>query len=154
MFTKLIHLTDPHIVPPGETLCALDPAARLTSAVDEINRLHADAFAVVLTGDLSYHGLHPAYELAREILARLEVPCHLLIGNHDDRSAFRQVFPETPVDPGGFVQYVVESPVGARRPVCSSTGSASMSARNATAGASGLVPFIVPMTAWPTPAYW
>lgn len=64
---KFIHITDTHLVPLGETLCALDPASRLNSIVDEINRLHADAAFVVHTGDLPYHGLEPVYRAMREI---------------------------------------------------------------------------------------
>ena len=112
MRTKLIHVTDTHLMPPGQTLCALDPGARLEAVVEEVLRLHQDAMAVILTGDLSYHGMEPAYELARTILGRLPMPCHLLIGNHDDREAFQRIFPETPSDDAGFVQYRVASPLG------------------------------------------
>ena len=110
---KFIHITDTHLMPPSETLCALDPAARLNGIVDAINRLHADASFVVHTGDLSYHGLEPAYHLLQQILDRLTIPYHLLIGNHDSRDAFKRVFKQTPLDPAGFVQYVVPTPVGA-----------------------------------------
>lgn len=94
-------------------LCALNPAARLNTIVDEINRLHSDAAFVVHTGDLSYHGMEPAYRAMHDILDRLVVPYHLLIGNHDDREAFKKIFTDTPVDAHGFVQYVVPTPVGA-----------------------------------------
>jgi len=110
---KFIHLTDTHLVPPGQTLCALDPAQRLRATVKSINRLHGDARFVVHTGDLSYHGLEPAYHAMAEILAELRMPCHLLVGNHDDREAFRRVFPTVAVDDAGFVQYTVDTPVGA-----------------------------------------
>ena len=110
---KFIHVTDPHLVAPPQRLCALNPAERLTGVVEDVNRAHGDAAFMVLTGDLSYHGLEPAYREMKAILARLAIPCHLLIGNHDDRAAFRRVFPETPADPDGFVQYVVETPAGA-----------------------------------------
>ena len=109
---KFIHITDSHLVPPGQTLCALDPAARLTRIVDEINRLHGDAAFVVHTGDLSYHGMEPAYRHLAEILGRLTVPHHLLIGNHDDRAAFKRSFPKVPVDADGFVQYAIETTEG------------------------------------------
>ncbi len=112
MRTKLIHVTDPHLAPPGQTLCTLDPAARLRAVVEEVNRLHVDAAALILTGDIAYHGLEPGYQLAREILGNLCIPCHLLIGNHDDREAFKRTFGATPVDDGGFVQYAVELAVG------------------------------------------
>lgn len=112
MRAKFIHVTDPHLAPPGQTLCTLDPAARLRAVVEDVNRLHGDADALFLTGDIAYHGLEAGYELAREILAPLRIPFHLLIGNHDDRAAFKRAFPETPLDDGGFVQYVIEHDVG------------------------------------------
>jgi Icc protein len=110
---KFIHITDPHILPAGRKLCGLDPAARLAAAVEDINRNHSDAQCVVLTGDLSYHGLDAGYEQARETLSALIPPCHLLLGNHDERAAFKRVFTDTPCDEAGFVQYVVETQVGA-----------------------------------------
>ena len=109
---KFIHLTDTHLVPPGQTLCALDPALRLQATVESINRIHGDAQFVVHTGDLSYHGGEPAYHAMAQILAQLRMPYHLLIGNHDDRETFRRVFPSVPVDDAGFVQYTVDTPVG------------------------------------------
>lgn len=109
---KLIHVTDPHLPPAGRTLCALDAAARLRTVVEDVNRAHRDAAALVLTGDIAYHGLEPGYQLAREILSELTVPCHLLIGNHDDRNVFKCIFDDCPVDDDGFVQYVVETPIG------------------------------------------
>lgn len=77
-----------------------------------MNRLHTDAVALVLTGDIAYHGLEPGYQLAHEILSELRIPCHLLIGNHDNRETFKRTFNATPVDDGGFVQYVVDLAMG------------------------------------------
>ncbi len=110
---KFIHITDPHIVPAPRRLCALDPRARLAAAIADINRHHGDAAFVVMTGDLAYLGEPGSYRAFREILGELKIPYHLLVGNHDDRTNFRDVFPETPVDENGFVQYVVETPAGA-----------------------------------------
>lgn len=112
MPTKLIHVTDPHLPPPGKLLCALDAAGRLRAVVEEVNRLHADAAALVLTGDVAYHGQAVGYQLARDILEQLKIPCHLLIGNHDNREVFKRIFDKTPVDDDGFVQYVVELDLG------------------------------------------
>lgn len=112
---QFIHLTDPHLAPPGETLYGLDPAARLRAAIADIARRHGPdgptpaAFAV-LTGDLTHHGQADSYALLREILADLPMPAHLLLGNHDERDAFRAAFPDAPVDPDGFVQSVLDTP--------------------------------------------
>lgn len=115
--TSFIHLTDVHLMRPGERLYGLDPAERLREAVASILERHgpkgpAPAAFAVITGDLTHHGEREAYELLREILSPLPFPCHLLLGNHDDRKGFRACFPEAPTDAGGFVQAALETPAG------------------------------------------
>lgn len=107
---KFIHLTDPHLVPAPRRLYALDPRERLAAAVADIAQRHRDAAFAVITGDLTHFGEAGAYDDLKAILAPLPLPCHLLLGNHDARPAFCEAFPETPRDPAGFVQYVVETP--------------------------------------------
>lgn len=101
---KLIHLTDTHLTVSGDRLHGLSPRDRLRQAIDSINRLHGDADLCVITGDLADRGEIGAYEALREALDRLTVPYRLLIGNHDDRGNFRQVFGETPADGAGYIQ--------------------------------------------------
>ena len=101
---KIIHVTDTHLRPPGETVVGLDPAARLRAVVSSINQNHADAALCVLTGDLADQGEPEAYEVLRDCLAALEVPVRLLLGNHDARAPFCRAFPAQPRDDGGFVQ--------------------------------------------------
>lgn len=112
MTLKFIHLTDLHLVPRGQPLCGLFPEERLASALAEIDRLHRDAAFALLTGDLSYHGREPAYRLLKEMLDECALPCHLVLGNHDDREAFVRVFGTDALDPNGFVQYHFESAAG------------------------------------------
>lgn len=102
---KFIHLTDTHLVPRGQKLYDLDPSQRLRAAVDSINGEHGDADFVVVTGDLAHWGEGAAYAALMEELARLRMPVHLLIGNHDDRAAFRAVFAQAAADAGGYVQF-------------------------------------------------
>ncbi len=109
---KFIHITDLHLVPPGRTLYGLDPNVRLRAAIADINAHHADAEFVLITGDLVHHGEPAAYEALRDALSQLRCPYHLLVGNHDDRELFKQVFPEAPVDAKGFVQSLVPTSVG------------------------------------------
>ena len=109
---KFIHLTDPHLVTPGETLKGLDPVARLEPALADIMANHADAECCVITGDLADIGEASAYAWLAERLARFELPCHLLIGNHDSRELFLAQFAATAVDGGGFVQSVVDTSAG------------------------------------------
>jgi 3',5'-cyclic-AMP phosphodiesterase len=102
---KFIHLTDTHLVAPGRALYGSDPAHRLQRAIDSINREHSDAEFVVVTGDLTHWGEVDAYTELRERLQTLNVPVHLLIGNHDHRINFLNAFPQTRTSGGGFVQY-------------------------------------------------
>src|SRR6186713_1052323 len=109
---KFIHLTDPHLVPPGDRLYGLDPETRLRAAIADIAKTQRDAAFVLVTGDLTHSGKPAAYDLLRRVLDDLTFPYHLLLGNHDDRQAFRDTFPEVPTDDDGFVQSVVETPAG------------------------------------------
>ena len=101
---KFIHLSDLHLVAPGTLLHGLDPVRGLERCVASICTHHANAALCVVTGDLTHDGEPTAYDAARRCLAGLPMPVHLMIGNHDDRAAFRTAFPAAPVDGAGFVQ--------------------------------------------------
>ncbi|MEM7176780.1 MAG: phosphodiesterase [Pseudomonadota bacterium] len=106
-----VQITDLHFVPAGETLFGLSPAERLARAIELINRDHSNAEFVLITGDLAHRGEVAAYELLHEVLARLDLPVHLMVGNHDSRAAFGEVF-DSPVDENGFIQFVVPTAEG------------------------------------------
>ncbi len=89
---KLIHITDIHLVPPGQTLWGLDPFARFDAALDDIATHHGDADFCVITGDLTERGDITAYALLKERLACFPLATHLILGNHDDRAQYRNVF--------------------------------------------------------------
>jgi Icc protein len=59
---------------------------------------------VVVTGDLTEHGDPDSYRKLKRLLEPLRMPVLLGVGNHDRRSAFTEIFPETPIN-DGFVQY-------------------------------------------------
>jgi 3',5'-cyclic-AMP phosphodiesterase len=69
---KVMHLTDPHLTPPGETIFGLDPNARLQAAIADINAYHRDAALVLLTGDLSQDGNPESYAALRRAVDKLE----------------------------------------------------------------------------------
>ncbi len=103
---KLIQITDCHLVPEGQRLFESDPGARLAVAIDSVIAEHADADLVVFTGDLAHDGRPEAYALLRRELGRLPVPWQLLPGNHDERAALCEAFPEIATDGDGFLQAV------------------------------------------------
>ena len=108
--TKIIHVTDPHVRPPGGTIYGVDSGARLRTVIADINMRHADAALVAITGDLTHHGEPEAYAEVARILAELRVPYRLMLGNHDARPQFRATFRSHPVDENGFVQSSFDAP--------------------------------------------
>lgn len=88
----IIILTDTHFVAEGAGLFGFACAERLAAAVEVINRDHGDAEAVLITGDLVHHGDAPAYRKLADTLAPLTMPVRLMLGNHDGRAGFRDVF--------------------------------------------------------------
>ena len=105
---KFIHVTDLHLVAPGQTLWGIDPAARLRACLDDILAYHSDAAFVAITGDLTERGDPASYGLLREMLSSFPLETHLMIGNHDDRANFRAVMSDHPVDPDGHIQHAIE----------------------------------------------
>ena len=108
---KFIHLTDTHVVGAGR-LYGQDRAQRLARAVASINSEHGDADCVIVTGDMTHWGDADAYERFAIEIAKLKMPFHLMVGNHDDTPALMQTFPDLPRDENGFVQQVIETPRG------------------------------------------
>ena len=102
---RFIHLTDMHITAEGQPLYGLSPQARLRAAIACINQDFEDIAFVMMTGDLVNRGTVAEYEALRPILGELNAPHYLLLGNHDGRAAFREIFSDVPVDENGFVQY-------------------------------------------------
>ena len=102
---KIILMSDLHQIAGGE-LYGVDPKRRLQAAIDDINREHADAEAVVLLGDITDLGDAAAYGVAAERLQGLVPPVYLIPGNHDDRREMRVAFPDLPDTP--FLQQTVE----------------------------------------------
>jgi 3',5'-cyclic-AMP phosphodiesterase len=107
-FTKIVTLTDIHILPDNKRLIGIDPSERLRLAVDHINHTQSDAAMVVITGDLTHNADAQSYHILRGILADLTMPVKILLGNHDERANFLDAFPETPTDPNGFVQFAYD----------------------------------------------
>lgn len=101
---KIIQISDIHAVPPGQRLLGFDPVSRLREVITSINRNHPDADLCVLSGDLTDRGDVESYHALRSALQDLSVPYRLMLGNHDCRAHFAQVFPEHIHSVDGFAQ--------------------------------------------------
>lgn len=112
---KILQLTDLHLVPPGHRRHGLDPAERLRTTLDHAIERHGDADLMVLTGDLADNGDLSAYAILAEALRVAPMPVQLLLGNHDHRANFLEVFPEAANQGAGFVQAVLDAPGGKGR---------------------------------------
>ncbi|MBE7638341.1 phosphodiesterase [Sneathiella sp. P13V-1] len=106
---SFIQITDTHFVPKGQRLYDMCPAERLSTGIDMINKDYANSDFVIATGDLAHYGEKDAYLALKETLSQCEIPVHLVMGNHDSRKPFLEVFPDTPVIEGGFIQYTLDS---------------------------------------------
>jgi 3',5'-cyclic AMP phosphodiesterase CpdA len=112
----LAQISDLHIKRPGGLAYRrVDTAAYLARCVAALNALVPRPDAVIITGDLVDQGDPQQYEHLKTLLAPLELPYFLLVGNHDDRAALRAAFPDrAELHSGGeFVQYAFD--VGALR---------------------------------------
>jgi Icc protein len=91
--TVLAQLSDLHLRVDGDDRGA---ARALEVAVDALLDLRPAPDAVLVSGDLGERGEVREYMRARELLAPLPMPVHVLAGNHDDGEALAEVF-GTPV---------------------------------------------------------
>ena len=87
--TILAQLSDLHLHADGDDRGA---AHALRTAVAAVLELRPVPDAVLVSGDLGERGEPAEYALARELLAPLPMPVHVLAGNHDDHEALSEAF--------------------------------------------------------------
>lgn len=116
--TKIVWMTDPHFQNDG-LIDNLNPRTRLKVAIDHMNTHHADADFMVLTGDLVGDDIEGDYTQLATYLAQSKVPVYPLVGNNDNRAAFRahQSLPNNVMD--AFVQYRID--IGDAQVLCLDT---------------------------------
>jgi Predicted phosphohydrolases len=90
----LLHISDTHLLAGGRRLYdRVDSATHLAELFDELTASRGRPEAIVFTGDLADKGEPDAYARLREIVepAATELGASLIwvMGNHDDRAAFR-----------------------------------------------------------------
>jgi 3',5'-cyclic AMP phosphodiesterase CpdA len=87
--TILAQLSDLHLHAGGEDRGA---AQALRTAVAAVLELRPVPDALLVSGDLGERGEPAEYAQARELLAPLPMPVHVLAGNHDDHEALSEAF--------------------------------------------------------------
>jgi len=110
---KFIHLSDLHLMPPGQRTAGLDPWDRLEACLESIQERHPEAELLVITGDVSSTGQAETYRLLNDKLSAFPLPCRLAPGNHDDRTAMADHLDSLAKDEAGFLQGVVQTSAGA-----------------------------------------
>jgi 3',5'-cyclic-AMP phosphodiesterase len=90
----LLHLSDTHLLGGDRRLYgSVDPAAQLQTLLDELEASDGRPEAIVVTGDLADRGEPDAYErlsrMVEPVAARLGAEIIWVMGNHDNRAAFR-----------------------------------------------------------------
>ncbi|CAN7681931.1 metallophosphoesterase [Caballeronia sp. LjRoot29] len=101
---KLLWITDLHLMSAGAShKSGVDPEGRLRRCIDHMIVNHSDAARLIISGDLIQIRNSEAYSLLASLLADINIPVRLLVGNHDDRAALTAAFPDVKLR-DGFVQ--------------------------------------------------
>src|SRR5215470_15602786 len=89
----IVQMTDLHVVA-RDRLCydRVPTNVQAAQAVAHINSLDPKADAIIVSGDLTDHGLPEEYDCLRDILAHLIPPVFVVPGNHDRREALLKAF--------------------------------------------------------------
>ena len=106
---KIIVFTDTHMQS-GVAEGKFDPDVQLQKGIAHVNAFNSDADLAIFCGDLTDKGDVASYEMLRNRLQDLNIPYHLLLGNHDNRENFSSVFAAHVLDENSFVQQVIDTP--------------------------------------------
>ena len=94
--TRIIQISDPHIVPHGQLAYGqVDTAKALADCVETIKRSLPEigpVDMVIVAGDLTDFGTEEEYQRFRSLMGPLDLPYRAVPGNHDDVTAMRTCF--------------------------------------------------------------
>jgi Icc protein len=94
--TRMIQISDPHIVPHGQLAYGqVDTAEALANCVETINASLTNIGPidmVIVAGDLTDFGTQEEYQRFRKIMEPLNLPYRAVPGNHDDVTVMRACF--------------------------------------------------------------
>lgn len=100
----IAQLSDPHI-----DTARPEKAAAFARAVAHLRALPMRPDALLVTGDCAEHGHPDEYAQFMTLLRPLDMPVHVIPGNHDDRAGLRALFPSGHDALPHFMQYTVEN---------------------------------------------
>lgn len=90
---KIIQLTDLHLSSDkSQKLFGVVTYDSLNKIIDHLLINEGDYDAIILTGDISQDETIESYQLANEMLIRLNKPIHYIHGNHDYKSNLELIF--------------------------------------------------------------
>lgn len=157
----LAHLSDTHLTTGS---LASEPAWRGYQAFSRVGALDPRPDCVLITGDLADHGEPAEYEAACEMLGTLDLPVHVVPGNHDNARVMLQALSGTPyvqaAEEGGRCYYRVDYP-GLRLLCCDSSvpgrhdgelGAAQLAWLDSELGIDPTVPAILALHHHPVPS--
>jgi len=94
---KIIHLTDTHLFASGEgALRGTRTSETLSVVLDHLRAHHADAKALMVTGDLVQEENQGAYQHFIHHFGGFNVPVLCLPGNHDEPTLLREALRDAP----------------------------------------------------------
>lgn len=94
--TAILQISDTHIVAEGAVVAGRLNTAhalkRLVARISTIRHQIGVLDAVLVSGDISDDGSAESYEHFKKLIAPLDLPLHLIPGNHDARALMRSAF--------------------------------------------------------------
>lgn len=106
----IAQITDLHITTEKDPLNRQRNEDRLRQVLKTIHALRPRPVAILATGDLVDRGEREEFQELKRVLQDVEIPIYYMLGNHDARAPFLEVFegPYARTDANGFVQYAVD----------------------------------------------
>ncbi|MEK0315528.1 metallophosphoesterase family protein [Cohnella sp. 56] len=112
---RFVHLTDTHMNAPSSDgpFAKFKLAEKVKQTCRHIQEANIAPAFVLITGDLSHEGDAADYAYIRTVLdecsALVGAPVHVVLGNHDHRSAFRQGYlGETPSEEAYYYSHDID----------------------------------------------
>ena len=106
MSYRIVQLTDCHLfADAAHELRGVATRPRFLSALETVRQQFPDADLIVLTGDTAHDELTETYAQVRHALGDLIERVRVIPGNHDNRAALRDVFPQATTGPADRVTF-------------------------------------------------